>query len=197
MVTLRNIAALMLLVLATSGVASEAEVDYSGAIINVDYSLAVPLGEARSYTSKGSPQGLGMELRFHGKHLKGGIGISWQVFREEKEAPGTLTGAKYENHTTSLLPILASGYYVWRHGGMRTFVGGGVGGMMAHLTLEAQAERTTDTIWYYGASGLAGSMFELTPGFGIEAKLRYIGGFKSSYKPIGMVQLSLGFIFLY
>jgi hypothetical protein len=187
----------MLVLIATPALASDTGVDRRGTIINADYSVAAPLGETRSHTSSNSAQGLGLDVRVHGEKLKWGLGTSWQVFRERRQAPGTLTGAEFEDRTTSLLPVLATGYYVWRHGAMRTFVGAGVGAMMSRLSLEAQAEKTVDITWYVAASGVAGAVYELTPGFGLESKFRYVGGYKSSYKPVGMMQLTLGFVFFY
>lgn len=196
MVMLRTIA-VMLLMIATPALASESEVDRRGTIINADYSIAAPLGDTRSHTSHNSAQGLGLDVRIHGENLKWGLGTSWQVFRERRQAPGTATGAEFEHRTTSLLPVLATGYYVWRYGAMRTFAGAGVGAMMSRRTLEAQAEKTVDTTWYVAASGVAGVVYELTPGFGLETKFRYVGGYKNSYRPLGMVQLALGFVFFY
>ncbi len=196
MVTLKKIAAFTL-VLVNLGAASAMAANESGTMINVDYSLAAPLAETRSYTSGLSGQGLGMEARFYGKHLIGGIGISWQVFRDQREAPETLSGAKYEARTTSLLPLMASGYYNLNRGRLRATIGAGVGGMLEIRTLAAQAEETTDNTWYGAASGFAGAFYELSPGFGGEAKLRYVGGFKGGHKPLGMVQVTFGFTFYY
>jgi hypothetical protein len=197
MVTLKNIAALIL-VLATFVAVSEVEADDAkGALVNVDYSLAIPLGEARSHTSGNSPQGLGLEVRFYGKHLIGGLGVSWQIFRDERQAPGTPSGAEFEARTTSIFPMLATGYYVRQHGALRTFVGAGLGAMLFRRTLEAQAEETTDNSWYGAVSGLVGVLYEITPGFGMETKLRYVGGFKSGHQPPHMLQVTAGITFFY
>ena len=196
MPTLRKLAAFTLFFAAIVAV-SPVEANNSGTMINVDYSLATPLGQARTYTPGLSGQGIGMEARFYGNRLTGGIGISWQVFHDEKEAPGTLSGAQYETWTTSLLPLMASGYYLWNHGKIRTIIGGGVGGMLERRTLAAQAEETTEKTWYMAASGLAGAFYEMSPAFGLEAKLRYVGGFKGGIKPLGMVQATIGITFLY
>ena len=95
------------------------------------------------------------------------------------------------------MPVTATAYYVWRFDTVYTFIGGGVGGMMSNRTLDAQAEQTKDTSWYVSATGLAVAVLEITPGFGLETKLRYVGGYKSDAKPIGMVQWTLGFVFFY
>ena len=47
------------------------------------------------------------------------------------------------------------------------------------------------------ASGGAGAMYEVTPGFGLETTVRYVGGYLSGHKPLGMAQLSFGIIFIY
>jgi hypothetical protein len=197
MVTLKTTAALLVLVLATSAAGSEVEAKQRGTMINVNYSIAAPIHETRSFTADGSFQGLGMEVRLHGKRFIGGLGISWQIFRDEIQAPGTASGAQFEARTASLIPILASGYVVFQHGAARTFIGAGVGGIMAHHLVKAQAEEISDTAWYTAASGFAGALLELAPGFGLETQLRYVGGFKNGSKAIGMVQLTMGITFIY
>jgi hypothetical protein len=193
MVILRNIA-LFTLVLVTSAAVSEVKAQESGAevkakeqgaLINADYIIAVPLGETRTFTARGSAQGLGLEARFYKKFFIAGLGVSWQVFHEEKQAPGTPSGAEYEARKRSLVPVLASAYFRLNRDRLRTFVGAGVGAMMDRRTLEAQAEETTDKTWY------------VTPGFGAETKLRYVAGFKKDHKSPQMMQVTLGFLFFY
>jgi hypothetical protein len=194
---LRSLAVLFLMI-STPALASEPEVDDDATIINADYSVASPVGELRSSTAGNSTQGLGFEMRIHASEtLKIGFATSWQVFREHKSAPGTQSGAQYERHTASLVPVLATANYIWHHGAMRTFVGMGGGMMMSRRTLAALAEETVDTTWYIAASGLAGAVYELTAGFGLEGKMRYVGGYKDGYKPLGMVQMTLGFVFFF
>jgi hypothetical protein len=187
----------LVLVLATTAAASEVEPSRRGTVIAANYSLATPLGATRSFASDGSAQGLGGDVIWGGDRFRVGLGVSWQIFREERQAPGTSSGAQYENRTVSLVPVLASGYYLWRHGSLRTFLGAGVGGMMSHRKFEAQAEETRDKTWYVSASGFAGALIELTPGFGLETRLRYVGGFKKDVEAIGMVQWTLGIIYIY
>mgnify|MGYP001823062460 CR=1 FL=1 len=193
-----RILAVLLLFIATPGLASESEVDYKATIITVDYSFAAPVGEVRSTTAGNSTQGLGIEARIHAsRSFKIGFLSSWQVFREDKRAPATFSGAEYERHTTSLLPVLATANYAWHHGAMRTFVGIGGGMMLSRRTLAALAEKTVSNTWYIAATGLAGAVYEITPGFGLEGKMRYAGGYKDGYKPLGMVQMTLGFVFFF
>jgi hypothetical protein len=194
---IHRIITVIVLVLATSAAAAGEETKRRHTVIATNYSLATPLGETRTFTAKGSAQGLGADVIWGGDRFRLGMGISWQIFREERQAPGTPTGAQFENRTTSLVPVLASGYYLLGGGTLRTYVGGGVGGMMSHRKLDAQAEETTDTTWYVSASGFAGALYALTPGFGFETRLCYVGGFKSDIEPIGMVQWKLGIIYIY
>lgn len=194
---MKSTIAVLFLVLATAAAATEPEPGRRGTVITTNYSLATPLGATRSFTSDGSAQGLGADVIWGGDRFRIGMGVSWQIFREERHAPGTPSGAQIENRTTSLVPVLASGYYLWRHGALRTFVGGGLGGMMARRKFAAQAEETNDKTWYVSATGFAGGLIELTPGFGLETRLRYVGGYKKDVQAIGMVQWTLGIIYIY
>jgi hypothetical protein len=192
-----RIITVLVLLLATTAAASGQETKRRHTVVATSYSLATPLGETRTFTAKGSAQGLGADVIWGGDRFRLGLGVSWQVFRDERQAPGTPSGAEFENRTTSLVPVLASGYYLLGSGTLRTYVGGGVGGMMSQRTLDAQAEETKDKTWYVSASGFAGALYALTPGFGLDTRLCYIGGFKSDNEPIGMVQWKLGIIYIY
>ena len=205
MVILRNIA-VFILVLVTSAAVSEVNAQESGAevkakergtMINVDYSIAAPLGETRTFTARGSAQGLGFEARFFKKFFIAGLGVSWQVFRDEKQAPGTPSGAEYEARKRSLVPVMGTAYFRLDRARLSTFVGTGVGVMLDRKTLEAQAVETTDDTWYVAFSATAGAVFEVTPGFGAETKLRYVAGFKKDQKSPMMMQLTLGFTFFF
>ena len=205
MAILRNIA-VFTLVLVTSAAVSEVTAQESGAevkakergaMINADYSLATPLGETRTFTASGSAQGLGLEARFYKKFFIAGLGVSWQVFRDEKQAPGTPSGAQYEARKRSLVPVLATAYFRLNRARLRTFVGAGVGAMLDRQTLEAQGVETTDDTWYVAFSATAGAVFKVTPDFGAETKLRYVAGFKKEHKSPQMMQVTLGFLFFY
>jgi hypothetical protein len=196
MMILRNITALVLVLVTSAGV-SEVKAQNRGTLINVDYSIAAPLGETRTHTADNSFQGLGFEVRHFYKHFVGGLGVSWQVFRDEKQAPGTPSGAEFEARTTSLVPVLATAYFRSKHGMLQTFFGVGVGTMLYRRTLEERGEETIDKTWYAAASVTAGGLVEVSSGFGVESKLRYDAGFKKGYKSPQMIQLTLGFIFIY
>jgi len=194
---IHRIITIIVLVLATAVAASGEEAKRRHTVIATNYSLATPLGATRTFTAKGSAQGLGADVIWGGNRFRLGVGISWQIFREERQAPGTPSGAQFESRTTSLVPVMASGTYLLGGETLRPYVGGGVGGMMSHRKLDAQAEETTDTTWYVSVSGYAGALFALTPGFGVDTRLCYVGGFKSDVEPIGMVQWTLGIVYIY
>ena len=205
MVILRNIA-VFILVLVTSSAFSELKAQESsaevkeqerGAMITADYIIAVPLGETRTFTARGSAQGLGLEARYYKKFFILGLGVSWQVFRDEKQAPGTPSGAEYEARERSLVPLLASAYFRLNRARLRAFVGAGVGAMLDRRSLGAQAEKTIDKTWYVACSATAGAVFKVTPGFGAEAKFRYVAGLKKDYKSPQMVQVTFGFTFFF
>ena len=121
---LRNIAVFILpfiALTAVSGVNAQAgdTARKGGAIINVEYSIAQPLGKARDFAPSFSPQGLGLEARFYREFFIGGLGVSWQIFRDEKQAPGTSSGAEYEAHRISLMPLLGTAYFLLNHNRLR------------------------------------------------------------------------------
>ena len=205
MVILRNIA-VFILVLVTSAAVSEVNAQESGAelkakergaMINVDYSIAAPLGETRTLTARGSARGLGFEARFYKKFFIAGLGMTWQVFRDEKQAPGTPSGAEYEARKRSLVPVMGTAYFRLNRSRLHTFVGTGVGVMLDRKTLEAQAVETTDDTWYVAFSATAGAVFEVTPGFGVETKVRYVAGLKKDHKSPQMMQMTFGFTFFF
>ena len=205
MVILRNIA-VFALVLVTAAAVSEVNAQDSGAevkakergaMINTSYSIAAPLGETRTFTARGSAQGLGFEARFYKKYFIAGLGVSWQVFRDEKQAPGTPSGAQYEARDRSLVPLLANAYFRLNRDRLRAFVGAGVGAMLDRRSLGAQAEKTIDKTWYVACSATAGAVFKVTPGFGAETKFRYVAGLKKDYKSPQMIQMTFGFTFFF
>ena len=205
MVILRNIAVFALVLVTLAAVSevnaqdsgAEVKAKERGAMINASYSIAAPLGETRTFTARGSAQGLGFEARFYKKYFIAGLGVTWQVFRDEMQAPGTPSGAEYEARKRSLVPVLGTAYFRLNRSRLRTFVGAGVGAMLDRMTLQAQAEETTDDTWYVAVSATAGALFEVTPGFGAETKLRYVAGFKKDHKSPMMMQLTLGFTFFF
>jgi hypothetical protein len=205
MVILRNIVVFALALVTLAAVSevnaqesgAEVKAKDRGAMINADYSIAAPLGETRTFTARGSAQGLGFEARFYKKYFIAGLGVSWQVFRDEKQAPGTPSGAEYEARKRSLVPVMGTAYFRLNRSRLRTFVGAGIGAMLDRKTLQAQAVETTDDTWYVAVSATAGALFEVTPGFGAETKLRYVAGFKKDHKSLMMMQLTLGLTFFF
>jgi hypothetical protein len=167
------------------------------AVISVDYSAAVPLGATRDYTRNASSRGLGFETRFYGWGFFSGVAASWQIFREERQSPSTITGAKFEALTTSLVPILATGHYVWSSGRLQPFVGGGIGAMLNKRTLESLGEQVVDKEWYTAVSGDGGMYYTVGDGVGLMARARYVGGFKRGKTAPQMLQFSMGIIFIY
>jgi hypothetical protein len=92
---------------------------------------------------------------------------------------------------------MGTAYFRLNRSRLRTFVGAGIGAMLDRKTLQAQAEETTDDTWYVAVSATAGALFEVTPGFGAETKLRYVAGFKKDHKSLMMMQLTLGLTFFF
>ena len=126
-----------------------------------------------------------------------GASVSWQVFREERQSPNTVTGAEYEARTTSLVPVLAKGHYAWHHGNLHSFIGLGIGGMLFRRSMEERATETVDNTWYFAASSDAGVSYRVTPDIALDGKVLYVGGYKQGEAPPQMVQLFFGLTFVY
>lgn len=169
----------------------------TGAVITADYSTAAPFGATRTHTMANSGQGLGLSIRYYKGWVFWGASVSWQVFRDERQSPNTVTGAQFEARTSSLVPVLATGHYRWGHDKLSTFAGLGFGGMLFRQTMEQRATETVTSEWYLAASGDAGVAYRLTPDVALEGKARFVGGFKKGKAPPQMAQLSFGVTFIY
>ena len=165
-------------------------------VINADYSAAVPLGATRDLTSDASFQGIGVEARFYTKYFLSGVAASWQVFRDERQEPSTITGSRFEARTSSLIPILATGHKVWHKGRFQPMIGVGLGAMAWRQTIEAQGEEETNTEWYAAVSADGGGYYVVADGVGIIGHARYVAGFKSGESP-QMLQFCIGITFIY
>jgi opacity protein-like surface antigen len=171
--------------------------------------ISMGIGSTNEYIEKTSFRGFALDGRsFITDNITVGGAWSWEVFDEIKRdlpprevtfdgAPGHVTGTEYRFLNT--LPIFVnSHYYTGQNGGVRAYVGAGIGTVYVDQRTDIGLVTIQDKTWRFGLQPEVGVFipFGLTgTGANLSAKYRYATSAGDS-EAVNMFSFGIGFGFM-
>ena len=130
------------------------------------YNVSVPTSNTKAFSDALSWRGATFEgRRLVKENVSVGFEAGWQVFFEETAETINLdvadvTGDQFR-YTNSFPLLLNAHYYVGRRGGVRPFVGTGVGAIIVERRVEIGLVAITESNWHFGVAPEIGVAFPL------------------------------------
>ncbi|PWJ43786.1 porin family protein [Sediminitomix flava] len=154
-------------------------------IISFNYQIGTPLGHTRSFIDNSAYNGFGIEYRhFLNDKVSIGLDMSWTNFYED--VPGysyynikgdngqdiTIGGKEFRYGEMRPL-MLTSHYYLGESGGIRPFVGLGLGINYVELSQDVGSVTFYDNKWLFAMRPEIGVFVPLSPNVGILTAAKY------------------------
>lgn len=161
MKTMRMLLAVALLL----GVAAEARAQewYWGG----GYSMGLPLGDTKAFTSDFSYRGVVLEGRkILNEHVTAGLSFGWNVFTRELDTttvfPGGAAIGGNQWRYTNAFPLFANvHYYLGEANSLRPFIGANVGTIFTERRVDINLYGLVDDAWQFAFAPEAGVVFPL------------------------------------
>lgn len=181
-------------------------------MLNINYQIALPLGDLKDFTDKASFRGMGME--YHGfltDRISLGAGTGWNVFYENRDhATGdfrfkgndntyTMTGNQYRYVNT--VPLMAICRYFLAGGTspVQPFLGLGAGTRWTEKRLEVGQYAATLSRWQFSFAPEVGIIAPFNEQLALSAGARYSYGTRAAHGRIPEFQsftFSVGLVFM-
>ncbi len=189
-----KVASLALFLLSTMAVDASAQYqEWWGA---VSYQGSMPGGDTKDFTDSFSWRGIGLEGRTSIKsNVSVGGFVGWNVFSASTDDLISLGGADisgFQTRFVNAMPLLATAHiYSGSPGGVRTYLGGGIGTYWIENRLELGRTALTTSNWHFGLAPEIGVILprdSFAAGF-LSVKYNYAfeaGGIAHSYWTFGV-----------
>lgn len=176
---------LLALCLAAPGVTEAESLGGYGALT---YQVSFPFGATHQFSADVSWLGVGLDLQFLlTPSVSLGIATGWNAFSGNTSAPfaapsGEITGSQHR--TTNLFPLLADVRVLGGSaGGVRPFVGLGLGGYLFLRSIEHDQTSSSWTRFQLGLAPEVGILLPIHHGVGVQLSVRYNVAFAAGSWP--------------
>ncbi len=169
---------------------------------SINYSFGLPTADLKDFTDNTSFRGIIFEAKnFRSEQLSIGFSLGWQVFKDRLEGTFSqegqdITGTQVRYVNT--LPIMVTGHYhLGDPGGVRPYVGAGVGTVHSLQRTDVGLFTVSNNNWHFGFYPEVGVFIPVSFDMGINlaAKYNYAIGTSDSFD-YSYLALSLGFTWL-
>ncbi len=192
----------IILLLAATCIAQNAQAQEWDWATSVHYSFGLPTGDLKDFTDNTSARGIIFEARnFRSDQFSIGFSLGWQVFKDRLEGTFSeegrdVTGTQVRYVNT--LPIMVTGhYYLGDPGGVRPYLGAGVGTVHSLQRVDVGLFSIQNNNWHFGFYPEVGVYIPVSFDMGINlaAKYNYALGTSESID-YSYLALSVGFTWL-
>lgn len=131
------------------------------------YSLALPLGDTKDFTSDFSYRGVVLEGRkVVNEHVTAGLSFGWNVFTRQLDTttvfPGGAAIGGNQWRYTNAFPLFANvHYYLGEANSLRPFIGANVGTIYTERRVDINLYSLADDAWQFAFAPEAGVVFPL------------------------------------
>jgi hypothetical protein len=170
--------------------------------LGVNYSVSVPIGDTKEWTSKMSWRGIGIDYRkFRDRDLSLGFSAAWNVFNEKEHATtarpsvsGHITGTQFRYINS--FPLMVTAHRYFGGGGRqdtRGYVGTGVGVIAHERRIELGLFADEKNRWHFGIAPEIGIIKPINWDTSFFGAVKWNYGFKSSNQTVSYISLNVGF----
>ncbi len=192
----------IILLLAATCIAQNTQAQEWDWATSMHYSFGIPTADLKDFTDNTSARGIIFEARnFRNDQFSIGFSLGWQVFKDRledtfSEEGRDVTGTQVRYVNT--LPIMVTGhYYLGDPGGVRPYLGAGVGTVHSLQRVDVGLFSIQNNNWHFGFYPEVGVYIPVSFDMGINlaAKYNYALGTSESID-YSYLALSVGFTLL-
>ena len=169
---------------------------------SLHYSVGIPTGDLKDYTDNISARGVFFEAKnFRSDQFSIGFSMGWQIFKDRLEGTFSqegqdVTGTQVRYVNT--LPIMfTSHYHMGDPGGVRPYVGAGVGTVRSLQRTDVGLFTVQNNNWHFGFYPEVGVFIPVSFDMGINVAAKYNYGLGTDESiDYSYLALSVGFTWL-